>query len=287
MSHLKEEFTESFWKFVLTLERLEVKTNISYFCSDLDVNENTFFNYVLSLKTKGILIKVDDEFLYPFNREQVELGDLSLSEWVAIEYMFSEKEMKTQVNSEERMVLQEALINRLESSIIFKSPIKVKFNNGGENIFYAHRMIFIEGTLSCIFEETTDKSLVYFELHKILDVEAFAIRYDPQFTPFEINHFVNNLRMINGNEERLVLKIFGKEDLNFLPKYHFLSSPYVAMGKDGDIIWAATIEMCDDIYQWLYSMKDHVEVLDPTTVKKEFSRYCQMKKNYPVNKKAS
>lgn len=287
MSHLKEEFNQDFWKFVHALEKLESKTHIGYLCSDLEFSENDFFNYLLSLKSKGVVFKVDDEFIYPLDSKEEVLGDLVLSEWVAIEFMFSEKEMKTTLEVNEPLVIAEALINRLESAIIFKSPLKIKFMNGFENIFYPHRMIFIEGTLSCVFENTHDQSLVFFELYKIEDVEAYAMRYEPQYTPFEINHFVNHLRMVNGNEERLVLKIYGKEDLNFLPKYHFLSSPYVAMGKEGDIIWAATVEMCDDLYQWLYSLKEHVEVLDPTTVKKEFSRYCQLKMNETGVKKAS
>ena len=56
---------------------------------------------------------------------------------------------------------------------------------------------------------------------------------------------------------------------------------------EGDMIWAATIEMCDDIFHWLYMMRDRVEVLDPGHIRKEFAHFCEMKKEKSQIKKVS
>ena len=135
-------------------------------------------------------------------------------------------------------------------------------------------------------ENISDKTLVYFGLEDIKDVENLDLMYEPNLSQIEVNEFIGHLRLINGKEERLVLKIYSQDQSDLLPEHHFLGNPFVTSSTEGDMIWAATLEMCDDVFHWLYKMRDRIEVLDPGHIRKEFSHYCELKKE-SSNKKAS
>ena len=132
-----------------------------------------------------------------------------------------------------------------------------------------------------------DKILLYFGLEDIDSVTEFQIDYTPNLSQIEVNEFICNLRVISGKEERLILKVYSQYEADLMPGHHFLGNPFVTTNGEGDMIWAATIEMCDDVFKWLYSMKDRAEVLDPGHVRLEFSQYCDLKKEAMGVKKAS
>jgi hypothetical protein len=102
--------------------------------------------------------------------------------------------------------------------------------------------------------------------------------FNPNLSQFQVNDFINEIRAINGKQERLILKFHAQDGEDLLLKYHYLHNPYVTANAEGDLIWAATIEMCDEIYLWLYEMRDKVEVLDPGFVRKQFSKFCETRK---------
>jgi hypothetical protein len=181
----------------------------------------------------------------------------------------------------------ENLKKKIDYDICYRKTINIHFFNNKECMVYPHRLVFLDGILCMVGESTQDKTLVYFGLEDIKDVEAFDQTYDPNLSQIEVNEFIYNLRTINGKEERLVLKVYSQYEADLLPSYHFLGSPFVTSNSEGDMIWAATVEMCDDIFQWLYSMRDRAEILDPAHVRKEFSHFCELKKEIPALKKAS
>ena len=75
-----------------------------------------------------------------------------------------------------------------------------------------------------------------------------------------------------------MLKILNPEDSQELnPLYHYLRKPYVISNPKGDLIWAASIEECPDLYDWLSNLSHKVEILDPVSFKKNFLDYCEKK----------
>ena len=79
------------------------------------------------------------------------------------------------------------------------------------------------------------------------------------------------------NQIRLVLKISRQQkfSLNFDDKY--FHSPCLFTNPAGDFIWAATIEPCNEVFEWLCELGPAVEILDPTNFKIEFIKYCEHK----------
>jgi hypothetical protein len=127
-------------------------------------------------------------------------------------------------------------------------------------------------------EDIHNKILKFFPISEIRDIDDLNISYEANLSQLEVNEFINDMRIINGHQERLIIKFHAKAEVDVLPAYHYLHNPYVTTNSEGDMIWAATIEMCDEIFTWLYEMKDHVEILDPGFVKKEFAQYCEFQK---------
>jgi len=99
--------------------------------------------------------------------------------------------------------------------------------------------------------------------------------YKPHYGPVEINQFISMVRSLSGKEERLVLKIISPGQVELSPKYHFLGNPYVTLNYQGAMIWAATVEKGPELFNWLYSIRSSIEILDPSDLASEFSDYCR------------
>lgn len=172
---------------------------------------------------------------------------------------------------------EEYIVSRVEAAIIFKSVVRLKFRNQNEVSIFPYRVCFLDGVLCIIGEDASDKNLMFYEVGVMEDILATPDRYEPTFSVFEINQFINTFRFINDKEERLVIKIYENSDINLIPQHHHLHNPYVTMGSNGDMIWSATVEICDDLFFWLYSIKEHIEILDPGELRRRFASYCTFK----------
>jgi hypothetical protein len=170
------------------------------------------------------------------------------------------------------------LAKKIQNKIVKNQSIQLHFNHGPDCDVFPHRLVYLDGVLSVIGEDIHNKFLKFFPLVEIASVDELQNEYIPNLSQIEVNEFITDLRMINGRQERLVIKIYAKGNSDVLPEFHYLHNPYVTTNLEGDMIWAATIEMCDEIYQWLYEMKDQVEILDPGFIRKEFASYCEDQK---------
>ncbi len=188
-------------------------------------------------------------------------------------------------NLEKNLLLIEGLSKKIDRFIVQQKPIFLQFFNEKEMSIFPHRLVYLEGVLCVIGEDLHDGSLVFFGLEDIRAVQKSEEDYQKiKFSPVEINEFIAATRLINGKEERIVLKVFNQDEVDLIPKFHYLGNPYVTKNSEGDLIWASTIELCDDLYRWLYSMKDSIEVLDPGHVRKEFALYCEIQKGEQAKK---
>lgn len=174
--------------------------------------------------------------------------------------------------------MSENLVKKIHFEIIKSRPIQLHFNNTHECGLFPHRLAYLDGILSVIGEDVQNKQLKVFAISEINSVEEMDYGYEQNFSQIEVGEFINDLRLINGKQARLVIKFHAMAEVDVLPEYHYLHNPYVTTNTEGDMIWAATIEMCDDVFLWLYTMKDQIEILDPSTIRKEFAVYCDFQK---------
>lgn len=302
----------SFWKFLVSLEELKERKELVLLCSSLAIDEETLEDYCEFLNRFKVSVMRDDHFIYPLKEQCKIKMEFTLSEWLALQASFPKEspafyyqqimqdkmQMAQKANaifslykkSDEHVVSGNAFENlkkKIDYDIVCRKAMKIEFFSHKECDIFPHRLVFLDGVLCVVGENIHDKTLVYFGVEDISEVTNLNHVYEPNLSQIEVNEFIGHLRLINGKEERLVLKIYSQNQEDLLPEHHFLGNPFVTSSTEGDMIWAATIEMCDDVFNWLYRMKDRVEVLDPGHIRKEFSHYCELKKENAGSKKAS
>ena len=307
----------SFWKFLVSLEELKEKKEVILFCSSLCIDEETLQTYCEFLKSFDIKLTKDEQFIYPLKDPCRIRVEFSLSEWLSLEAVLYEQRAKDtavyynkilstkfktvqRLNKHASMFIDqpsaaslgvsynqlESFKKRIDYFISHRKLMKISFVNSNSCELLPHRQVFLDGILCVVGENLKDKTLCYFAVEEVSDIDELSQQYEPNLSQIEVNEFICHLRMVNGKEERLVLKIYSQEEADLLPAHHFLGNPFVTSNTEGDIIWAATLEMCDDVYHWLWQMRDRVEILDPGHIRKEFAHYCELKKE-TATKKAS
>ncbi|MBC7428471.1 MAG: WYL domain-containing protein [Bacteriovorax sp.] len=302
----------SFWKFLVSLEELKERKELFLFCSSLGVDEETLDAYCEFLTRFKVAVMKDAQFVYPLKEQCRIKMEFTLSEWLALQASFPKESPAyyyQQIIHDKMQMAQKAnamftlhkkaddhvisgnafehLKKKIDYDIVCRKSMKIEFFSHKECSIFPHRMVFLDGILCVVGENINDKMLVYFGVEDIANVTNLESVYEPNLSQLEVNEFIGHLRLINGKEERLVLKIYSQDQADLLPEHHFLGNPFVTTSTEGDMIWAATLEMCDDIFNWLYKMRDRVEVLDPGHVRKEFSHFCALQSENAGSKKAS
>jgi hypothetical protein len=139
------------------------------------------------------------------------------------------------------------------------------------------KLTFLEGALCLIAEETHDHGLVSLELAEIKNIKSGGKVKSPRATHHEIAEFITALRSMAETETRLVLKIKNPDQFELLPEYQFLGKPCLITNPEGDLIWAAWVEPCDELFEWLTTMDEHVEILEPSEFVLDYAVYCEEK----------
>ncbi|MDO9181512.1 MAG: WYL domain-containing protein [Bacteriovorax sp.] len=316
MSEMQLILNDTFWKFLVSLEELKEKKDKNLFCSSLNVNDETLKTFQEFLNRFDVMCVIDDAYIYPLKDKCRIKMEFSLSEWLALQASFHKESDHSNFKQYYHKIVQnkltlvqkafeqfnlykkpidisvklsevENLKKKINYVISYRKSITIEFLNNKQCVVFPHRLVFLDGILCVVGESVSDKTLVYFGVEDIKDVLDFDHLYEPNFSQIEINEFICHLRLINGKEERLVLKVYSQYETDLLPNHHFLGNPFITSNTEGDMIWAATIEICDDLFQWLFAMKDRVEILDPGHIRKEFSHFCEMKKENSELKKVS
>lgn len=313
MSKSKVFLKDGFFKFLVSVEELKVKKERHIFLNSVGIDEFSANEFTEFLKRFDVEIKMDEDYIYPLAEvKKVDL-QLNLSEWFALqvhhdfevnfEHTYSFKLVKNKVEEvrkafekfnlerlqfkNENQIQQthfDKLITKIDSYIVKKTTCHLVFHKKKTCEILPMRIVFLDGILCVVGENISDKTLAYFAILDLEGVDAQNENYEAHISQIEVNEFIGHLRLISGNEERLILKIFSPGEMDLLPKHHFLGNPFVTSNNEGDLIWAANIEMCDDVFEWLYAMKNHVEILDPGHMRKEFSHYCELRKEVQEKK---
>jgi len=172
---------------------------------------------------------------------------------------------------------QQVYLNQLETAIQNKSLLGVTTTHHKNYQIFPCKIIHLEGRLSLIAEDMNDHCLLVVpmnELQELWDVQSTKI---PRVTAFEVDEFIVAIRSMGEKETRLILKIHDPQSVNLFPDHHFLGKPCMITNPAGDLIWAAYVEPCDDLFEWLISLRGNVEILDPTKFKDDFLMYCEEK----------
>lgn len=144
-------------------------------------------------------------------------------------------------------------------------------------ILYPRKIVYCESSLALIAEAVSDGSLSYLSMDEVLSVEPEDSHWSPLYASFEVDDFISSIRLISENTMRLVLKIQSQENFEAQLPYQFFENPYLVTNKDGQLIWAATIEPTDEIYSWVFQLGQDVEILDPVQFKKGYLEFCERK----------
>lgn len=172
---------------------------------------------------------------------------------------------------------QQVMIKALEESI--NKCELVSLNTFEEKSYLLHpcKVLHLEGQLSLIAEDSQDHCLIIVPLKDVSDFEAVPSSKLPNVTAFEVEEFIAAIRAMNEKETRLILKIHDPGSINLFPDHHFLGKPCMITNPNGDLIWAAYVEPCEALFDWLMTLGRKVEILDPVKFKDEYLMYCEEK----------
>jgi predicted DNA-binding transcriptional regulator YafY len=172
---------------------------------------------------------------------------------------------------------QQTMINGLEAGIQEKHLLNLSTHEGKTYLLQPCKVLHLEGQLSLIAEDAEDHCLVVVPMKEILSMETLQKDVDSRVTLFEVEEFITAVRAMNEKETRLILKIHDPHSINLFPDHHFLGKPCMISNPNGDLIWAAYVEPCDSLYEWLLTLGKNVEILDPGRFKEEYLMYCEEK----------
>ncbi len=128
-----------------------------------------------------------------------------------------------------------------------------------------------------IAEDLLDHCMMVVPVGEIAQLDFIELTTSPRVSSFEVDELIAAIRSMNEKETRLILKIHDPQSLNLFPDHHFLGKPCMITNPSGDLIWAAYVEPCDDLYEWLLTLGKNVEILDPGNFKDHYLAYCSQK----------
>jgi len=169
------------------------------------------------------------------------------------------------------------LVTTLDQAVKSQRILSVTTTDEKVYTLFACKVLHLEGHLSLIAEDSSDHCLMVIPVHKISACEEISKLGSPRVTNFEIEEFIAAVRSMNEKETRLILKIYNPQAVNLFPDHHFLGKPCMVTNPEGDLIWAAYVEPCQDLFDWVYSLSHHVEILDPTVFKEQYFSYLEEK----------
>ena len=171
----------------------------------------------------------------------------------------------------------QAFVSKLDEAVSQKAMVSLTTTAGKSYQMFPCKIIHLEGKLSMIAEDANDHCLIVLSISDLKEVAIVEGTSHPKVADFEIEEFIFAIRSMNEQETRLILKINDPQSVNLFPDHHFLGKPCMITNSNGDLIWAAYVEPCEDLFEWLLILGSNVEVLDPGKFKDEFLMYCEEK----------
>jgi len=328
MSTPSKILNDSFWKILTTIESLDEDISLEELSLQFESDQSQVkilevVSFLKKFDYPIVTTKKDGRSWLCFNGKKPRMMiDFSLSEWIAMQAHFplldsyrgkeiyntladglKRIEMKNSKSDLYKILEEEAHMEMTTSNLdidretILKAINKASLygdllllGTGPKNIteVFVHKVVFLDGILSLVGEDTKDRCLVCIEFNEINSVKIVdSNNYRANFAGPEIDDFVLAIRSITGNEERLVLRISSPEKVNLKPEFHYLGNPYVTTNTDGEFIWAASVEVSEELFKWLASIEGESEILDTHELREQFESYKNSLDQHSTLKKAS
>lgn len=251
------ESSDTFWSILFHLEDLKAPMSLTNFLEKYELSKDQFFIFLELSHSYGLVVNIKEEeqgaILFPLSWHK------EFEDFVIQKTFYKE------------------MVGDLQNCIENTKTCMLKFKSDLEMELLPWRLLFFENNLVLIAEEIKTKRLLTIEVVEIVEMEIRRSDYHSPFSRFEVEDFVNAMRLVDGSDERLVIKIHYGAEISMPSDYIFLGNPYTTTNQYGDIIWAATVEPSDPLYEWLFAIKDNVDILDPSSIKNEFEKFCENK----------
>lgn len=306
---------ESFWKVVKYLGNLQTPTSINTICRELELTQTELKHYTNFMQEVGFSFEWGESKITPQTFQKVFTIQLNLLEWIQFQAHFPtlsqcsnkpfHEDIKVKLIELENKnqdydlftplsTLEQALIpeqpntieivesfgakttDQLQLSIFEKECVTVDYNQKSYTV-YPLKIVYFEGGLNLIAEHVSESILMNFDLPGVTKVQMENREYHPQYSPLEVEAFVSSLTAMHEKVVRLVLKITSHENFQINLNNAYFHNPCLFTNPEGDYIWAATLEPSPAVFEWLCELGRYVEILDPTSFKREFLRYCEDK----------
>jgi hypothetical protein len=168
---------------------------------------------------------------------------------------------------------QHKIIRLIERALRDNEITMVELENSKKEEIFPRSISYVDGHLCYIGEEKKDRCLVYVNIAEIKFITLNNLsQYKRNFSLKEVNDFIHSLRFMGGKELRLVLK-FHTNNIDLTPPIGFSDQPYVTYSPDGSLVWSASVELNNQLFEWLSENDELVEILDPSFLKKELRDY--------------
>lgn len=281
------------FKYLVTMEK---KTNVRTICRKLEVTANVVKEMVLLVDKFNFKIEIDRRgkmtYLIPPKIKLPINFRFNIIEWLQnydqlalkiqpnlSQYDYQLKNFKSaieeQTDSEDQLNFY---IDCFENAIMEQLTIKIKLSKKKKAVeVFPRKIAFIDKTLCVICEDLKKGLLGHFNINDIDDVVLSHRSYRAKFAFKEIEKYISDLRSFAQSEIRLILKFNNREKIDSIPQHHFYKNPCVVTNPKGEYIWAASVEPCDNLYEWLSELGHDVEILDPRSFKKTYLEYCEEK----------
>lgn len=164
---------------------------------------------------------------------------------------------------------------KLERAIVHRNPIRVLCKDQREIRVLPFKLMKLDGDMTLVGENIILGESMHLALNQITHVEEKTHTYKPLLTKLELEDYIHSLRAIKETEIRLILKV--DSSINFdecLPYQHFGNPCMIKKGKE-HMIWAASVEPTEEIFEWISEMGSGVEIIDPSAFKRIYLRYCE------------
>lgn len=295
-------------KKLMVLGEKQGAIKLSDLADEMGLSEDEALGFLRQVFPVGIGVEVyhqDDECWVDINGEAIQyMLPLSPGEWMALHHILSQHKkvdspvvysLKKKVTEngpikvvmellnqlelwdQELSEVQQMMVKELESAIHDKQLICLVTKDDKTYSLHPCKVLHLEGHLSLIAEDSQDHCLVVVPMKDVKEFKAVPSTSVPKVAPFEVEEFIQAIRSMNEKETRLILKIHDPQSTNLFPDHHFLGKPCMITNPNGDLIWAAYVEPCEALYEWLMTLGKNVEILDPIKFKQEYLDYCEEK----------
>lgn len=305
---MKKTATPEIWKKLMVLGEKQGAIKLADLAHEMGLGEEETLGFLRQIFPVGIGVEIyqkDSECWVDIKGESMQyMLPLSPAEWIQLHQILSNhKSIESSVtyslkkkvteNGPIKVVMellsqlelwdqelndfQQKMVQQIETAIADKQLVSLITTDNKQYSVHPCKVLHLEGHLSLIAEDSQDHCLLVVSLHELKSFEKIESSSQPKVTPFEVDEFITAIRAMNEKETRLILKIHDPQSTNLFPDHHFLGKPCMITNPNGDLIWAAYVEPCEALYEWLMTLGKNVEILDPIKFKEEYLMYCEEK----------